>query len=181
MQKRAFTLIELLVVIVIIGLLTVVATTSFLHAQSTSRDTTRKSSVQAIANALEAYKLTNQTYPGTVDASDATTCRSRTSASTFAYYDYPPEAATGCQPSSLFQPIPNWIPGLGRYLNPAPQEPRYQGADGGTASVGSFDSKGQVSGTGNLTRTYSYQKTATGYYVNAELEQGGGTIYSVSK
>jgi len=186
MQKRGFTLIELLVVIVIIGLLTAVATTAFLTAQRNTRDNSRKTAVQSIANALEAYKLINQTYPGQLNATtDTANCSGNTNIvggiTYSAYYDSP-SAAAGCTPigSVSFAPAPNWIPGLSQYINPAPVEPRYVGKDGTITAGGQFDSKGAPNGASNSTRTFSYQKTATGYYVNTKLE-GDGSIYTVSK
>ena len=61
---RAFTIIELLVVIVIIGLLTSVATASYIAAQKHARDTARKSSVNSIAAALESYYAVSHRFPG---------------------------------------------------------------------------------------------------------------------
>ena len=184
MHKRGFTLIELLIVIVIIGLLTTVATTSFLSAQRNARDDARKTNVQAIAAALEAYKLgsANHIYPGKVDTSDVTSGSPCAANSTY-YFNPNLDQAIGCVPaigfsSDLFKPIPLWIPGLGQYLNPIPLETKYLDAGGGTSGSGSFDANGAPTGA---TRTLSYKKTATGYQVNALLERTGAGTYSVSK
>jgi prepilin-type N-terminal cleavage/methylation domain-containing protein len=175
MRTRGFTLIELLVSLVIIGLLTTAATASFLSAQRNSRDDARKTSVQAIANSLEAYKLVNQIYPGKTDASDTTNCAANST------YYYNANTAT-CTPAAgasatLFTPAPSWIPDLGRYLNPPPLEVRYTGSDGATTTAGTFDAT--TGAPTNSTRTLSFKRTASGYQINAKLEQG--TVYSLSK
>jgi prepilin-type N-terminal cleavage/methylation domain-containing protein len=180
MQKRGFTLIELLVSIVIIGLLTAVATTSFINAQRNARDDARKTSVQAIANAVEAYKLVKQVYPGKADVSD--TAAGALCIADTTYYQNP-NVGTTCVPATgfdanLYNPTPIWIPGLGSYINPIPQEPRYVDKDGGTTGIGSFDTLGAATAA---TRTYSYKRTATGYQVSTKLERTGAGTYSVGK
>ena len=62
--RRGFTIIELLVVIMIIGLLTSVATASYLAAQKHARDSARKSSINSIATALEGYYTVQHHFPG---------------------------------------------------------------------------------------------------------------------
>ena len=52
---KGFTLIELMVVIVIIGLLSSLATTSYLRAQTSARDNTRKTDISALSAAIETY------------------------------------------------------------------------------------------------------------------------------
>ena len=54
--KRGFTLIELLVVISIIGILAAAAIVSYGSAQERSRDSRRKTDLDAIKKALELYK-----------------------------------------------------------------------------------------------------------------------------
>jgi prepilin-type N-terminal cleavage/methylation domain-containing protein len=63
-SRQGFTLIELLVVIVIIGLLTSLATTSYLTAQRNSRDNARKVRLNTVANGVETYYRVNQKFPG---------------------------------------------------------------------------------------------------------------------
>lgn len=184
MQKRGFTLIELLVVVIIIAILSTVATTSFLNAQRNARDDSRKAAVSAIATAVEAYKLVENHYPGLATPVNAGSC---TVDST--YYYHP---ALGCQfgsadvstvtgqadGSKAFAPTPNWIPGLGKYLNPPASEIRYVASNGSETDAGSFvAATGQPSAS---TRTYSYKRTTSGYYVWTKLEQGAGT-FSISK
>jgi prepilin-type N-terminal cleavage/methylation domain-containing protein len=65
-RKNGFTLIELLVVIVIIGLLTSVATVNYITAQRKARDNARKAEISAIATAVESYYSLNRTFPGKV-------------------------------------------------------------------------------------------------------------------
>lgn len=184
--RRAFTLIELLVVILIIGLLTGVATTSFLNAQRNSRDSARKSNVNAIAGAVEAYRTAKGKYPGAATqtgglpaAIDGCVAAVGTN---LVYYYMPMEnnsctsKATGlASPHSPadFAPAPNWIPGLAAYLNPPATEKSYLGKDGHEDSNPSFSSNGSptsTDGTTNDTRTFSYNKTTNGYNIFAKLE-----------
>ena len=55
-MKKGFTLIELLVVISIIGILAAAAIVSYGSAQERSRDSRRKTDIDAIKKALELYK-----------------------------------------------------------------------------------------------------------------------------
>jgi prepilin-type N-terminal cleavage/methylation domain-containing protein len=64
--KRGFTIIELLTVIMIIGILTGLAATSYINAQKNARDNARKTNVNDIATAVESYYRVNQTYPGLI-------------------------------------------------------------------------------------------------------------------
>lgn len=179
--KRAFTLIELLVTIVIIGLLTTVATTSFLSAQRSSRDSARRTNLNAVANALEVYKTENQKYPGTVAQADVSGCSYIANQT----YYYNPNVTTSNSCTGDYAPYPNWIPGLGKYLNPPVTERRYLGGSGSETAGGCFDSTtGQPTqsacGTSaNYTRTYSYKRTTTGYnlYVGTEGAVCGSNQY----
>ncbi|CAN5195455.1 hypothetical protein BH11PAT4_BH11PAT4_6110 [soil metagenome] len=176
MQKRGFTLIELLVTIVIIGLLTTVATTSFLTAQRNARDGARRTSLTAVGAALEAYKLVESKYPGVVDPSNTLSSGyvSNTKCVINHTYYYSPSA--GCPVA--FDPTPNWIPGLAKYLTPTPIEKRYLGFDGLETTLGSFsEGMGDAGTPSAATRTYSYKKTATGYsaYVRIEGSACNGT------
>lgn len=186
MRTRAFTLIELLVTIVIIGLLATIATTSFVNAQRNARDDARKTAVASIANALEAYKLVRGNYPGLESPSSVEFC---TANSTYYYHPTSTCVANGDESevsgmadgSGAFNPAPNWIPGLGSYLNPPATEVRYVGADGSDAGSGLFDpNTGEPSGANNFTRTLSYKRTATGYGVHAKLERLS-ELYSITR
>lgn len=61
---RGFTIIELLVVIVVIGILSTVATVSYRGIQRDARDSERETDVQIIVAALERYYDENGYYPG---------------------------------------------------------------------------------------------------------------------
>lgn len=155
---RGFTIIELLVVIVIIGLLTGLATTSYINAQKNARDNTRKSGVASIATAVEAFYQTKKRFPGLIGNEGAANIPQLAQRATWAgclaldtnagyssvlYYSYPTVSgglndkkacneradATGFD-HTQFSPYPNWIPELGEYLNPSPVENRYQNASG---------------------------------------------------
>jgi prepilin-type N-terminal cleavage/methylation domain-containing protein len=181
MQKRGFTLIELLVTIVIIGLLTTVATTSFLTAQRNARDGARRTSLTAIGSAVEAYKLVESRYPGVVTPNASDPALTTKCAINETYYFSP---SANC-PTPSFDPKPNWIPGLGKYLTPTPIEKRYLGTDGLESSLGSFSIGASDAGTPSLaTRTYSYKRTATGYSAYVRIEGnacGASTTCSIGK
>lgn len=70
-RYRAFTLIELLVVIMIIGLLTALATTSYINAQRSARDNSRKTGVSAIATAVETFYQSKHRFPGLIGTEGA--------------------------------------------------------------------------------------------------------------
>lgn len=61
--NQGFTLIELIVVIAIIAVLTGLVSFNFQQARMKARDISRKSDLKQIANALEAYKSDNASYP----------------------------------------------------------------------------------------------------------------------
>jgi len=159
-RKSAFTLLELLVVIVIIGLLTGLATTSYISAQRTARDNTRKSAVASISTALEAFYATNRRFPGLIGNEGvgyiptiAPDQRARWAGclavdtfegkSSIVYYSFPTIiGGNGVQQPcnqrtagtgfdpSKFGAFPNWIPEMGEFLNPAPVERRYLANNG---------------------------------------------------
>jgi len=62
-KKHAFTLIELLIVVAIIGILAAIAVPNFLNAQIRAKISRVQSDHRAISNALEQYRLDNNTYP----------------------------------------------------------------------------------------------------------------------
>lgn len=158
MRKAAFTLIELLVVIVIIGLLTSIATSSYLKAQSRSRDSARKSGINTIATGVEAYYSQKHTYPGEPSANtgsyagntatevgckgDRTFPASNTGYSLF--YSYGPDAndgthgtctAQGDASGQAYIPSGTWIPFMGPYLSPFPADPHYRNSNNGQTSI----------------------------------------------
>lgn len=62
-RKQGFTLIELLLVIVILGVLLVIGTGTFVSSLQKGRDTTRKANLRAITGALELYFNDKGAYP----------------------------------------------------------------------------------------------------------------------
>lgn len=131
--KRGFTIIELLIVIVIMGLLTSIATASFLSAQRSARDNARKTQVQSIATAVETFYATKRVFPGKekdVTASAVTIAKCETPIGgtdpAYKYYIYYFTPDQDCQTANplRFSPAGTWIPGLGEYLNPFPIDNR---------------------------------------------------------
>jgi prepilin-type N-terminal cleavage/methylation domain-containing protein len=211
-RYHGFTLIELLIVIVIIGLLTGLATTSYINAQKTARDNTRKADVASIATAVESFYQAKRRFPGLLGGQDSLPsvgtratwqgCLVLDTAGGYsgvAYYSYPtvPNGAGDKQPCNArgtvagfngadYGAYPNWIPELGEYLNPVPQEKRYQAYDGqnnrtlddadGTFSANTRDVLGN-----NLSQAYVYRRLSGGYMVYSRLESmttdilGGGS------
>lgn len=64
--QPGFTLIELLIVIVIIGILTTLATVNYIGVRERARDAQRKSDLSQIQTALEFYRTDNNQYPATL-------------------------------------------------------------------------------------------------------------------
>ena len=62
-KNNGFTLIELLVVMAVIGILLTISIGSFQSSQLKARDTSRKSSLEQIGRALEAYNNDKGQYP----------------------------------------------------------------------------------------------------------------------
>lgn len=63
LNQRGFSLVELLVVIAIIAVLSVVAYTSFSGSTDKAADSKNLSNIDAIANAVEIYKVNEGFYP----------------------------------------------------------------------------------------------------------------------
>lgn len=66
-MKKGFTLIELLIVIAIIAILAAITITVTAGLTDRANDTEGKSTVNAVAKALEAAYVDNQTYPAQAD------------------------------------------------------------------------------------------------------------------
>lgn len=62
-NSKGFTLVEVMVVITIIGILVAIVTINFNDARMQARDKIRKSGLQSLQVALEAYKVQNGEYP----------------------------------------------------------------------------------------------------------------------
>lgn len=62
MEKRGFTLIELLIVVAIIGILAAIAVPNFLNAQIRAKIARVQGDQQALAMALETYRLDHNAY-----------------------------------------------------------------------------------------------------------------------
>lgn len=185
-QRRlsGFTLLELLVVVMIISILSTLATTAYLNAQAKSRDSARKSDINAIATAVESYYSVTKTFPGrNGNVNGATThagCQDNDGSNYFVYYYMPLAPNNGCNSSTKattstynpadYAPHPNWIPGLSEYINPTPIEKKYKGTLGAsTDPYGPLEAAKDTSST-NKTRTYAYRHLDKGYAVYARLE-----------
>jgi general secretion pathway protein G len=68
---RGFTLIEILVVVVILGILAAIVVPKVMEHPGEARQVRAKQDIQAIATALNMYKLDNFTYPSTEQGLDA--------------------------------------------------------------------------------------------------------------
>lgn len=64
-MNQGFTLIEIMVVVVILGILGALIVPNIIGRPDEARVTAAKSDIQAIANALELYRLDNGHYPST--------------------------------------------------------------------------------------------------------------------
>ena len=64
MRRNAFTLIELLIVVAIIGILAAIAVPNFLNAQVRAKLSRVYGDLRALGNAIEMYRVDNNTYPG---------------------------------------------------------------------------------------------------------------------
>lgn len=72
-QIKGFTLIELLIVVAIIGILAAIAVPNFLNAQTRAKVARVQSDHNALINALEQYRIDNNTFPGDHDLNDYNT------------------------------------------------------------------------------------------------------------
>jgi len=63
LKKNGFTLVELLIVITIIGILTMIVSSSFVSSQQKSRDASRKSDLKSLSDALNMYYADNGVFP----------------------------------------------------------------------------------------------------------------------
>ncbi|MHC8404623.1 type II secretion system major pseudopilin GspG [Pseudomonas sp. TMB3-21] len=69
--QRGFTLIEIMVVVVIIGVLGAIVVPQFMSRPDQAKVTAARVDVQAIATALEMYRLDNFNYPSTQQGLEA--------------------------------------------------------------------------------------------------------------
>jgi general secretion pathway protein G len=70
-SQRGFTLIEIMVVVVIIGILGAIVVPQFMSRPDQAKVTAAKVDIQAIATALEMYRLDNFQYPSTQQGLEA--------------------------------------------------------------------------------------------------------------
>lgn len=73
--QRGFTLIEIMVVVVIIGVLGSIIVPQFMSRPDQAKVTAARSDLQAIATALEMYRLDNFNYPSTQQGLEALSAR----------------------------------------------------------------------------------------------------------
>lgn len=64
-SQSGFTLIEIMVVVVIIGVLGAIVVPQFMSRPDQAKVTAARTDIQAIATALEMYRLDNYSYPST--------------------------------------------------------------------------------------------------------------------
>lgn len=74
-SQRGFTLIEIMVVVVIIGVLGAIVVPQFMSRPDQAKVTAAKIDIQAIATALEMYRLDNFNNPSTQQGLEAMTKR----------------------------------------------------------------------------------------------------------
>jgi prepilin-type N-terminal cleavage/methylation domain-containing protein len=79
-KQEGFTIVELLIVVVVIAILAAITIVSFNGIQARARDSARIENIQAIAKAIELYKVDNNQYPVISDAfsSESSGCGSAT-------------------------------------------------------------------------------------------------------
>jgi general secretion pathway protein G len=70
-SQRGFTLIEIMVVVVIIGILGAIVVPQFMSRPDQAKVTAARTDIQAIATALEMYRLDNHNYPSTQQGLEA--------------------------------------------------------------------------------------------------------------
>ena len=70
-KQRGFTLIEIMVVVVIIGVLGAIVVPQFMNHPDQAKVTAARTDIQAIATALEMYRLDTFSYPSTQQGLEA--------------------------------------------------------------------------------------------------------------
>jgi general secretion pathway protein G len=137
--QRGFTLIEIMVVVVIIGVLGAIVVPQFMSRPDQAKVTAAKIDIQAIATALEMYRLDNFAYPSTQQGLEALTKRPS---------GLP--AARNWNPQGYLKnmPVDPWGTPY-QYLNPG-----VQSVDGGydllsLGADGAIGGEGQASDIGN--------------------------------
>lgn len=68
LYQKGFTIVELLIVIVVIGILAAITIVSYNGVQSRAQDSRRVSDITNIRDAIELYKIQNNTFPAVTSA-----------------------------------------------------------------------------------------------------------------
>ncbi|RON44964.1 type II secretion system major pseudopilin GspG [Pseudomonas frederiksbergensis] len=131
--QRGFTLIEIMVVVVIIGILGAIVVPQFMSRPDQAKVTAARIDLQAIATALEMYRLDNAHYPSTQQGLEALSKRPSGTPS-----------ARNWNPQGYLKnlPVDPWSTPY-QYLNPGVQ------SNNGTYDLYSLGADGVVGGEGH--------------------------------
>ncbi|MDI2593347.1 type II secretion system major pseudopilin GspG [Pseudomonas sp. N3-W] len=137
--QRGFTLIEIMVVVVIIGILGAIVVPQFMSRPDQAKVTAARTDIQAIATALEMYRLDNHNYPSTQQGLEALSKR-----------PVGTPTAKNWSPQGYLKklPVDPWGTPY-QYLSPGVKAPGYdlysfgsdgvEGGEGHAAEIGNWD------------------------------------------